>query len=110
MGQTLEAPAAQLNNILQKRFDKHLKDTPDPLPQVTEVPNYNWIEMDETEVAQQICILEFSFYRSISAKETLNLNWSKHKERSPNVLEMIEQFNMVGHQITFFFPLYVIMM
>ena len=100
MGKTMEAPSAQLNHILQKRLDKRSsKCLSAPKVEVTlgSQNGFDWLQMDETEVAQQICVLEFAIYRAISAKETLNLNWSKNKERSPNVLSMIEQFNRVSH-------------
>lgn len=88
--------ASQLKSILQKRLEKH-KANPVYKMEIPAVQlNSKWLDMDEHVVAQQICLLEFRIYSSITAKETLNNNWQKHKEHSPNVLALIEQFNRVN--------------
>ena len=95
MTNVLEAPAQQLSNILQKRVEKHRATSFVDNISVIHSIDTCWLTMDEKKVAEQICFLEFRLYSAITAKETLNQNWSKHKEKSPNVLALIEQFNRV---------------
>ena len=103
---TVGAPAAQLLSTLQKRQEQTppvSSDAPASPSSLVDL-QLSWETVDELEVARQICLLEFKIYSSILAKETLNLNWSKHKERSPNVLALIEQFNRVRFSLSLPFP------
>ncbi len=49
------------------------------------------------ELAQQLSLMEQSIYKKIQPVELLNLAWSnsKLKHRAPNVLHMIDRFNVV---------------
>lgn len=104
MGEIIGSPALQLKNIFQKNLDKQKSKPIVNLDTPAVKLKAGWLDMDEDVVAQQICLLEFRIYSGISAKETLNQNWQKHKENSPNVLALIEQFNRVSSfSFSFFF-------
>jgi len=60
------------------------------------------LNQDEMALARQFTIHEFEIYRKVQPVELLNLAWSnaKLKHRAPNVLKMIERFNVVSGWIT----------
>eukprot|EP00004_Rigifila_ramosa_P007499 TRINITY_DN1849_c0_g1_i3.p1 TRINITY_DN1849_c0_g1~~TRINITY_DN1849_c0_g1_i3.p1 ORF type:complete len:1081 (+),score=249.42 TRINITY_DN1849_c0_g1_i3:2-3244(+) len=56
------------------------------------------LECDSLKVAQHLTLIDWAIYSAIKPVELLNLNWSKakYKHRSPNVLAMIERFNLTS--------------
>ncbi|KAH3744162.1 Ras guanine nucleotide exchange factor Q [Pelomyxa schiedti] len=59
-------------------------------------------DLDATELARQISLMEFDCLYSIQPKEFLSLGWSKKDkdERSPNLLVMIRKFNAISNWVT----------
>lgn len=52
------------------------------------------------ELARQMALLDYRLFRAIHATELLQQSWTRPDskyQRSPHVLEMIAQFNRVGH-------------
>ena len=58
-------------------------------------------DLDPTEIARQLTLIEWNLFRRIAPKELLSLSWSKKDKefRSPNVLKMIARFNEVSNWI-----------
>jgi len=63
--------------------------------------NAGWLDVDGQVVAHQMCLFEFRLFSAISPKEILNQNWQKHKEKSPNVLAYIDQFNKTARWVQY---------
>ena len=59
--------------------------------------NQYLLGLSTDELAQQLTIMEHHIYKKIQPVELLNLAWSsaKLKHRAPNVLHMIDRFNVV---------------
>ena len=54
------------------------------------------------EMARQLALVDHALYRSIQPNELLHMNWTKSatkKQKSPNVLNMIGQFNQLGQWV-----------
>ena len=52
-------------------------------------------EYHPLEVARQLTLLESHYFIQIQPRECLNCCWSKDKTNAPNMLALIERFNMV---------------
>jgi son of sevenless-like protein len=63
---------------------------------------FHFMNVDPTEIARQLALIEYELYKHIRAKECLNQAWIKpdKTERSPNISKMIKQTNDVS---SFFF-------
>ena len=89
-------PAQQILTLLQKGGNRNVSEESSIAPKENiNFDDLHFEDLDENEIANQLCMREFKIYSAILVNEILNLNWSKHKERSPNVLALIEQFNRV---------------
>lgn len=64
-------------------------------------PKLSFFDVDEEELARQLCLIEYEIYASIRPQELLNQSWSKPKlkHRSPNVLRLIHFFNSVSNWV-----------
>uniref|UniRef100_A0A7S3D2F8 Uncharacterized protein n=1 Tax=Palpitomonas bilix TaxID=652834 RepID=A0A7S3D2F8_9EUKA len=64
--------------------------------------DWTLVDIDPIEVARQLCLMDQELYTAIHPKELLNQAWSKKmkNERSPNVLRLIERFNMLSGFVT----------
>jgi len=79
--------------------DKMVIQPPEPiLPK-----NVNWrtatfMDIDPKEIARQITIADQHLYSEMQPVEFMNLAWSKPKlkHRAPNLLEMVNRFNMLS--------------
>lgn len=60
--------------------------------------NFQWHHVNPQELARQLTIIDFEFYRKIQSQEFMNLAWSKPKlkHRATNLLRMIERFNRLS--------------
>eukprot|EP01129_Flabellula_baltica_P014536 TRINITY_DN6981_c0_g1_i1.p1 TRINITY_DN6981_c0_g1~~TRINITY_DN6981_c0_g1_i1.p1 ORF type:complete len:1107 (-),score=304.83 TRINITY_DN6981_c0_g1_i1:11-3331(-) len=58
----------------------------------------NLTDMDPEEVARQLTLVEWDLWKKIEPWECLNLAWTKKdkEERAPNLLTMIDRFNLVS--------------
>lgn len=59
--------------------------------------NITFLDIHPIEIARQLTIIEWNIYKSILPSECTGLAWSKKNaaERAPNVLAMINRFNVV---------------
>eukprot|EP00300_Choanocystis_sp_HF-7_P009228 c16327_g1_i2.p1 GENE.c16327_g1_i2~~c16327_g1_i2.p1 ORF type:complete len:314 (+),score=47.62 c16327_g1_i2:463-1404(+) len=83
----------------KKKYERAVNDCPEPkVPKSICSPVLSWLDIDEEELARQLCLLDFVDYSAIRPVELLGLAWSKpHKRhRSPNVLRAILRFNIVS--------------
>ena len=62
--------------------------------------SFNLMDVDETELARQLTLIDFDKFKSIQPRECLNQNWSRalaiKSVLAPNILAMISQFNKVS--------------
>eukprot|EP01132_Coremiostelium_polycephalum_P007683 gene7683-9451_t len=73
-----------------------------PLPLIPKTPISSFEDIDPTEIARQLTLIEFELFRNIASKELLSLSWQKSDKevRSPNLLKMIHRFNEVSNWVT----------
>jgi len=60
------------------------------------------LDIDPTEIARQLTLIEFGLYRSIMPQECLGQAWTKtatRHEKAPNIMAMIARFNQVSRWI-----------
>eukprot|EP01111_Echinosteliopsis_oligospora_P010061 TRINITY_DN3066_c0_g1_i2.p1 TRINITY_DN3066_c0_g1~~TRINITY_DN3066_c0_g1_i2.p1 ORF type:complete len:592 (+),score=144.09 TRINITY_DN3066_c0_g1_i2:1781-3556(+) len=50
-------------------------------------------DVDEEEIARQLCMLDFDLYKAIRPSELLLKSWELHKGRAPNVITAIRRLN-----------------
>lgn len=57
-----------------------------------------FMDIDPTELARQITLIDYELFGQIRSMELLNQSWNKPKlkHRSPHVLEMIQRFNTLS--------------
>lgn len=50
------------------------------------------LDVDETEIARQLCLIDYDYFKLIKSEEFLNKNWDspKLRHRSPNIIRMLE--------------------
>ncbi|KAL9652487.1 hypothetical protein ABK040_000059 [Willaertia magna] len=55
-------------------------------------------DIDEEEMARQLCLFEYEIYQSIKSEELLNQAWKKPKlkNRAPNVILLTKHFNDIS--------------
>ena len=62
--------------------------------------SFDLMQVDATELARQLTLMDFDKFRSIQPRECLNQNWSKplaiKSVLAPNILAMISQFNKIS--------------
>jgi len=60
------------------------------------------VDIPVTQLAQQICLIEFEMIEAIQPKEFLNQAWNKDgkEERAPNVLTYVNWFNKFSRWIS----------
>eukprot|EP01119_Soliformovum_irregulare_P008117 TRINITY_DN2100_c0_g1_i2.p1 TRINITY_DN2100_c0_g1~~TRINITY_DN2100_c0_g1_i2.p1 ORF type:complete len:1527 (-),score=404.68 TRINITY_DN2100_c0_g1_i2:155-4735(-) len=56
----------------------------------------NVFDFDELEIARQITLIEFEYYRKIMPTELLDQNWTKRPHKSPNVINFISRSTQVS--------------
>lgn len=63
--------------------------------------NASLFDLDEEEVARQLCLMEWRNFSKIQAEEFLDQSWSKEKtqHRCPNVMAMIGNFNDISASV-----------
>eukprot|EP01113_Clastostelium_recurvatum_P004256 TRINITY_DN1187_c0_g1_i11.p1 TRINITY_DN1187_c0_g1~~TRINITY_DN1187_c0_g1_i11.p1 ORF type:complete len:1140 (-),score=277.83 TRINITY_DN1187_c0_g1_i11:153-3572(-) len=105
-----------LANILERAMTKQLdggkkslettamfdKKPPTPfLPKPPLTGFYTPEDINPTEMARQLTLIEHDLYRKIPPKEFLGLSWQKadKEEKSPNLLKLIRQFNQVSRWV-----------
>lgn len=64
-------------------------------------PTLTWEDIDDEEIARQLTLIEFSYYKEIKTTELLSQSWSKEKlkHRAPHVLQVINRFNEVSQWV-----------
>eukprot|EP01090_Pellita_catalonica_P017531 TRINITY_DN5313_c0_g1_i1.p1 TRINITY_DN5313_c0_g1~~TRINITY_DN5313_c0_g1_i1.p1 ORF type:complete len:670 (-),score=154.58 TRINITY_DN5313_c0_g1_i1:100-1995(-) len=98
-----EANMTNLSELLVKQLEDTLNHTlrkkiPNPLhPPKSIAPTSNsLLGFHPTELARQLTLLEFNFFRAITPKECLRQAWNKNQAASPNVVKMIQWFNLIS--------------
>src|SRR5690606_32505350 len=68
--------------------------------------NFTLSNRTAEELADQICIIDYNIFNNIKPRECLGQAWKKkdNKEKAPNILNMIEQFN----NLTKFLQIYIL--
>jgi hypothetical protein len=71
-------------------------------------PSNYFMALNDTEIARQLTLIDYSAFVSIEAQELLNQAWNKPelKHRAPNVLNMISRANKVSFWIATLVMLY----
>lgn len=56
------------------------------------------MDLDPTEVARQLTLIDSNLYRAIKPQECLGQPWNKPgaSQRAPNITSMISRFNQVN--------------
>eukprot|EP01099_Mayorella_cantabrigiensis_P002786 TRINITY_DN2238_c0_g1_i1.p1 TRINITY_DN2238_c0_g1~~TRINITY_DN2238_c0_g1_i1.p1 ORF type:complete len:767 (-),score=215.63 TRINITY_DN2238_c0_g1_i1:41-2341(-) len=97
----LQAFQKKEQNSLSKTIQHVQKPPPAPkLPKNIDGP-LTFDDLDATELARQLTLLEHRLYKAIQPKELLHQAWSKKDKetRSPNVLSMIRMFNKISNWV-----------
>lgn len=72
-------------------------DVPKPIKPPVLLKDFT--DLHPAELARQMALAEFGFYRKIQPTECLDLRWSKQQESAPNVLELIRRFNLMSASV-----------
>lgn len=64
-------------------------------------PTLTWEDIDDEEIARQLTLIEYGFYKKIRTKELLSQAWCKEKlkHRASHVLQVINRFNEVSQWV-----------
>lgn len=60
------------------------------------------LDLDPTEVARQLTLVEYGLYKNIMPQECLGQAWTKtatRTEKAPNIMAMIARFNQVSRWV-----------
>eukprot|EP01104_Vermistella_antarctica_P005891 TRINITY_DN16638_c0_g1_i1.p1 TRINITY_DN16638_c0_g1~~TRINITY_DN16638_c0_g1_i1.p1 ORF type:complete len:497 (-),score=131.35 TRINITY_DN16638_c0_g1_i1:148-1638(-) len=89
-----EGDAAGAGDEVDENSNKNLAAVDRKLPRA----KTNFLDMNVTEVAEALTLLESRMYLAIRPSEFLNLAWKGQlrSERSAHVVSMVERFNMVS--------------
>jgi len=95
--QTLEQ---RLKGVL-RRFTSAMFSCPAPQSLIPRSSQFS--DFPPLEIARQLTISDYNMCKAIEPREFLGLAWTKKDKdkRSPNLLKMINQFNMVGKWVSF---------
>jgi len=93
--------AKQLRGVIAKMggapaIESSSKEPPEPkVPKNIFSPKLELDDVDEEEIARQMCILDFELYARVKPAGLLLKSWERHKARSPNIVALIARFNKV---------------
>lgn len=106
---TLSSLYKTLNNAIMKGKRKQAEmktvrmfDKSAPSPKINYKtifnPKLQWHDIDDEEIARQLCLIDFRLFCMIKPSELLNQSWNKPKlkMKALNVLKMINRFNQVS--------------
>mmetsp|Transcript_34688 Transcript_34688/g.87212 ORF Transcript_34688/g.87212 Transcript_34688/m.87212 type:complete len:1018 (-) Transcript_34688:186-3239(-) len=68
-----------------------------PKPITPKVDSPSFLDVNPTEFARQLTLLEHDAYRAINPWEFLKQRWAKKKDQAPNILYMIQFSNQVSN-------------
>jgi son of sevenless-like protein len=73
-----------------------------PKPILPKKPTIEFVDLDPTEVARQLTLIDYDIYKKIMAFECIGQPWNKPNavEKAPNVTKMIQWFNQVSSFVT----------
>eukprot|EP01087_Luapelamoeba_hula_P024732 TRINITY_DN951_c0_g1_i2.p1 TRINITY_DN951_c0_g1~~TRINITY_DN951_c0_g1_i2.p1 ORF type:complete len:1420 (+),score=271.34 TRINITY_DN951_c0_g1_i2:114-4373(+) len=102
-----ESAALQLKRMVNRKLegnDAELEvqfgqvQPPRPIPPMITGAAMTLLDLDPTEVARQLTLIEHSLYKSIMPRECLGQAWTKatRNERAPHIMAMISRFNAVS--------------
>ena len=99
-------PGVRLENIVQRQmngeYEVELNINSRQVPPKPIIPtqlNPTFFDIHPQELARQLTIIETQLFRAIRPQECIGLAWSKKnaKEKAPNILKMINRFNIVSN-------------
>lgn len=97
--------AKQLRGVIAKMdveqvFELPGKEPPEPkVPKNIFSPKLDLDDVDEEEIARQLCLIDFEFYARVRPAELLLKSWERHKPRAPNVIAMIARYNQLVNYV-----------
>jgi len=100
--QMMISHAKQLRSVIVSKIEnsnerkKEVKDPPEPkVPKNIFSPTLTFDDIDEEEIARQLCLIDFTLYEQIKPSEFLIKGWTKPQYRSKavNLLNMMRRFN-----------------
>ena len=102
VGGTLESiMKRQLNGEFDKAKQAQFTNPP-PAPIIpSKTSKLTLLDIHPLEIARQLTLIETEIFRKIVPRECMGLAWSKKdaKDRAPNILTMINRFNIVSNWI-----------
>eukprot|EP01129_Flabellula_baltica_P006757 TRINITY_DN2571_c0_g1_i1.p1 TRINITY_DN2571_c0_g1~~TRINITY_DN2571_c0_g1_i1.p1 ORF type:complete len:654 (+),score=119.58 TRINITY_DN2571_c0_g1_i1:53-2014(+) len=72
---------------------------PQPIiPKNIFLPSLSWLDIDPVELARQLTLIDFGYFRAVKPTEFLDQAWSKArlKHRAVNLLACINRFNIIS--------------
>jgi len=96
--ETLVGDAARMRMLLNRPFEEEEDGEEENDEEMTEEDIINAIAKDTSakELAQQLTFADHTIFKKIRFEEFFHTNWTKHKEKAPNVTTMIQWFNEVS--------------
>ncbi|KAK5577928.1 hypothetical protein RB653_002876 [Dictyostelium firmibasis] len=100
--QVATSHAKQLRSIINTKIEnykearKEIKDPPEPkVPKNIFSPTLTFDDIDEEEIARQLCCIDFALYELIKPSEFLIKGWTKpqFRNKAVNLLNMMRRFN-----------------
>jgi len=75
---------------------------PPKIPRNLNSADFNFLDLDDEEIARQLTLIDYETFAVIKPAELLNQAWAKPalQKRAPNILAMIERFNIVSLWVT----------
>jgi hypothetical protein len=60
------------------------------------------LDVDETEICRQLCLIDYEYFKMIKPEEFLNKNWDspKLRHRAPNIIRMLDHFMDIQTWVT----------
>ncbi|EFA78501.1 Ras guanine nucleotide exchange factor [Heterostelium album PN500] len=92
----LRTSIAKTQEVSAKKKEPILKDPPEPkVPKNIFSSTLTFDDIDEEEIARQLCLIDFQMYESIKSQEFLIRGWNKpqYRSKAPNLLAMMRRFN-----------------
>lgn len=77
------------------------REPPEPkVPKTIFSPKLELDDIDEEEIARQLCLIDFELYAKVRPSEFLLKSWERHKGRAPGVVAVVARYNAVMKWVT----------
>jgi hypothetical protein len=89
--------AAQLKKLVEKKGSLRSSTVSirSPIPNRPRTKQAGFFDYDELEVARQLTLMEFDWFKQIQPTECLNQAWTQSKSDAPNICTMINRSNTI---------------